>query len=72
MPITISTGGNGFLGATVLNQLLAKDHTVIAAVRVLPRIDTRDAEKVFRIKWQTLDETMKDTAESLLSLEGKA
>lgn len=39
---------------------------------VLPKFDTRDAEQVFGIKWRTLDETMEDTAESLLALEGKA
>ena len=33
MPTTFLTGGNGFLGATVLDQLLTKDHKVIAAVR---------------------------------------
>lgn len=33
MPTTFLTGGNGFLGATVLDQLLPKDHKVIAAVR---------------------------------------
>lgn len=33
MPTTFLTGGNGFVGATVLDQLLAKDYKVIAAVR---------------------------------------
>lgn len=33
MPTTFLTGGNGFVGATVFDQLLAKDHKVIAAVR---------------------------------------
>ena len=38
----------------------------------VPKFDTSDAHSVFGIKWRTLDETMKDTAESLLKLEGKA
>lgn len=38
----------------------------------MPRFDTSDAEKVFGIEWRTLDQTMKDTAGSLLALEGKA
>ena len=33
MPTTFLTGGNGFVGATVLDQLLSKNHKVIAAVR---------------------------------------
>jgi nucleoside-diphosphate-sugar epimerase len=33
MPTTLLTGGNGFVGATVLDRLLAQDHKVIAAVR---------------------------------------
>ena len=39
---------------------------------IMPKFDTSEAQKVFGIKWRTLDETMKDTAESLLALEGKA
>ena len=39
---------------------------------VMPRFDTSDAEKVFGIKWRGLDETMRDTARSLLALESKA
>lgn len=38
----------------------------------VPRFDTSDAERVFGMKWRTLNDTMKDTAESLLKLEGKA
>ena len=33
MPTTFLTGGSGFVGATVLDRLLAKSHKVIAAVR---------------------------------------
>ncbi|EXJ70689.1 uncharacterized protein A1O5_05679 [Cladophialophora psammophila CBS 110553] len=32
-PTTLLTGSNGFLGATVLDELLAQDHSVILAVR---------------------------------------
>jgi nucleoside-diphosphate-sugar epimerase len=39
---------------------------------VLPRIDTSDAEEVFGIKWRSLDDTMRDTAESFLKLEAKS
>ena len=38
----------------------------------LPKYDTEDAERVFGIKWRGIDECMKDTAISLLALEGKA
>lgn len=41
-------------------------------VIVLPKIDTSDAEEVFGIKWRSLDDTMKDTAESFLKLESKS
>ncbi len=33
MPPLFSVEGNGFLGVTVLDHLLAKDHKVTAAVR---------------------------------------
>jgi nucleoside-diphosphate-sugar epimerase len=37
--------------------------------REVPQFDIADAEKVFGIKWRTLDETMADSARSLLKLE---
>lgn len=33
MPLTLVTGGNGFVGATIVSTLLAKGHSIILAVR---------------------------------------
>lgn len=33
MPTTLVTGGNGFVGATIVDELLSQGHTVILAVR---------------------------------------
>lgn len=33
MPTTLLTGSNGFVGSTMIDELLKQDHTVVAAVR---------------------------------------
>ena len=38
----------------------------------MPKFVTGDADSVFGLKWRSMDETMRDTAESLLALEAKA
>ena len=38
----------------------------------MPKFVTGNADRVFGLKWRTMDETMRDTAENLLALEAKA
>lgn len=39
MPTTLVTGANGFVGATIVNELLSQNHNVILAVRAVSSAD---------------------------------